>query len=53
MANLSRIKRDKMIAFLKEMIELQNAIEVDNVKNVIVLNKVDFKNTVLNPDVYS
>ena len=36
---------------IKEMIELQNAIEVDNVKNVLILNKEDFKRTILNPDV--
>ena len=37
---------------IKEMIELQNAIEVDNVKNVLLLNKNDFKNIILNPDIY-
>ncbi len=36
---------------IKEMIELQNAIEVDNVKNVLILNKEDFKRTILNVDV--
>ena len=36
---------------IKEMIELQNAIEVDNVKNVLILNKEDFKHTILNADV--
>lgn len=36
---------------IKEMIELQNAIEVDNVKNVLILNKEDFKHTILNEDV--
>ena len=36
---------------IKEMIELQNAIEVDNVKNVLILNKEDFKRTILNLDV--
>ena len=36
---------------IKEMIELQNAIEVDNVKNVLILNKDDIKKTVFNPDV--
>jgi hypothetical protein len=34
------------------MIELQNAIEIDNVKNVLILNKSDFRNTILNPTVY-
>ena len=37
---------------IKEMIELQNAIEVDNVKNVLLLNKNDFKKIILNPDIY-
>ena len=37
---------------IKEMIELQNAIEVDNVKNVLILNKKDFKDIVENPDIY-
>lgn len=36
---------------IKEMIELQNAIEVDNVKNVLILNKEDLYNTVLNSEV--
>lgn len=38
---------------IREMIELQNAIEVDNVKNVLILNKSDFKNFILNPDIYA
>ncbi len=37
---------------IREMIELQNAIEIDNVKNVLILNKSDFKNIILNPDIY-
>ena len=37
---------------VKEMIELQNAIEVDNIKNVLILNKDDFKNTILNKEIY-
>lgn len=37
---------------IREMIELQNAIEIDNVKNVLILNKTDFKNIIMNPDVY-
>ena len=36
---------------IKEMIELQNAIEVDNVTNVLILNKEDFRRTILNADV--
>lgn len=38
---------------VREMIELQNHIEVDNVRNVILLNKTDFKNIVLNPETYA
>lgn len=38
---------------IREMIELQNAIEIDNVKNALILNKNDFRNIVLNPDVYT
>ena len=34
------------------MRELQNAIEVDNSKNVLILNKRDFKDIVENPDIY-
>ena len=33
---------------IKEMIELQNAIEVDNVKNVLILNKGDLNETIFN-----
>ena len=36
---------------IKEMIELQNAIEVDNVKNVLILNKEDLNDTIFNDDV--
>ena len=38
---------------IREMIELQNAIEIDNVKNVLILNKSDFKKIILNPDIYA
>ena len=38
---------------IREMIELQNAIEIDNVKNVLILNKTDFKNIILNPEIYA
>ena len=38
---------------IREMIELQNAIEIDNVKNALILNKTDFKNIILNPDIYA
>ena len=37
---------------IKEMIELQNAKEIDNKKNVLILNKDDLKKTVLNPEIY-
>ncbi len=33
---------------IKEMIELQNAIEIDNERYVLVLNKDDFKKTIMN-----
>ena len=36
---------------IKEMIELQNGIEVDNVKNVLILNKAEFRDIVLNEDI--
>lgn len=34
------------------MIELQNAIEVDGIKNVIILNKDDIKRNILDPEMY-
>ena len=34
------------------MIELQNAIEVDNDSNVIIFNKDDFKKYILNEEKY-
>ena len=36
---------------IKEMIELQNAIEVDNVKNVLILNKEDLYKTIYNDEI--
>lgn len=36
---------------IKEMIELQNAIEVDNIKNVLILNKEDFYKTIYNEEI--
>lgn len=33
---------------VKEMIELENAIEVDNVENVIIFNRDDFNNYIMN-----
>ena len=37
---------------IKEMIELQNAIEVDGIKNVLILNKTDIKNKIMNSESY-
>lgn len=37
---------------IREMIELQGAIEIDNVKNVLILNKSDFKNIIQNTSIY-
>ena len=37
---------------IKEMIELQNAIEVDGEKNVLILNKDDIKRSILDPEQY-
>lgn len=36
---------------IREMIELQNFIEIDNKKYVLILNKDDFKRTLLNDDI--
>lgn len=38
---------------IREMIELQNSIEVDNVKNVLILNKEDFRKYVLDDEAYA
>lgn len=38
---------------IKEMIELQNAIEVDGEKNVLILNKDDIKRVILNSEQYA
>lgn len=35
---------------IREMIELENAIEIDNKKNVIIFNKDDFNNYILNKE---
>ncbi len=37
---------------IREMIELQNSIEVDNIKNVLILNKTDLKKYILDPERY-
>ncbi len=38
---------------IREMIELQNAIEVDNVTNVLILNKTDFRKYVSDSERYA
>ena len=38
---------------IREMIELQNHIEIDNKKYVLILNKSDFNKYIMNPDVYA
>jgi adenine-specific DNA-methyltransferase len=38
---------------IREMIELQNGIEVDQKKNILILNMDDFKKTVGNPEIYA
>lgn len=42
----------KLCLYSKEMIELQTGCEVDKVKNVLVLNRDDFKKSILNPAAY-
>ena len=37
---------------IREMIELQNAIEIDNIKNVLILNKTDLRKYILDPERY-
>lgn len=37
---------------IKEMIELQNFIEIDGEKNVVILNKDDIKRNILNTEMY-
>jgi adenine-specific DNA-methyltransferase len=37
---------------IREMIELQNAIEIDSVKHVLILNKADFKRIIFDPEIY-
>lgn len=38
---------------IREMIELQNAIEIDNIKNVLIMSKADYETTFNNPEVFS
>lgn len=37
---------------IREMIELQQGIEIDNVHNVLILNKADFRKYVMDNDIY-
>ena len=38
---------------IKEMIELQNAIEIDNIKHVLILNKDDYKRIILDSEIHT
>lgn len=38
---------------IREMIELQNGIEIDNVRNVLILNKADYRKYVMDETIYS
>ena len=42
-----------LLLHIKEMIELQNAIEIDNEKNVIIFNKDDFKQYISKEENYN
>ena len=42
-----------LLLHIKEMIELKNAIGIDNERNVIILNKDDFKKYVLDEEKYN
>ena len=37
---------------IREMIELQHGIEVDNVRNVLILNKADYRKSVMDDAIY-
>lgn len=37
---------------IREMIELQHGIEIDNVRNVLILNKADFRKYVMDDAIY-
>ena len=41
-----------LLLHIKEMIELENAVEIDGVKNVAILNRNDYKNFIENDDSY-
>ena len=38
---------------IREMIELQHGIEVDNVRNVLILNKADYRKYIMDGSIYS
>ena len=38
---------------IREMIELQNGIEIDNIRNVLILNKSDFRKFILDDAIYT
>ena len=37
---------------IQEMIELQQGIQIDNVRNVLILNKADFRKYVMDDSIY-
>lgn len=41
-----------LLLHIKEMIELENAMEIDNIKNVIIYNKEDFQKYILDKNRY-
>ena len=41
-----------LMLHIKEMIELENAIEIDNLKNVLILNKEDYNKYILDSNIY-
>lgn len=42
-----------LLLHIKEMIELEHHIEIDNKKYVVILNKEDFNDYILNEEIYS
>ena len=49
---IRKVPKEEIDKRVKEMIELQNAIDIDNEKNVLILNKEDFRKYILDKDVY-
>lgn len=41
-----------LLLHIKEMIELENAVEIDGIKNVAILNRDDYKNFIENDEIY-